>query len=193
VASTTAIATSSFSPGTGATGRGEGLILGFLTVLHEPTGYIGGYLVTNVWSRPLEFRLSTSVQPNRVQQILYGGTLQPYICADLIGKTLIEKTSLSPQLILTDREAALDLRLRVDVPVAWLATATDNPADNGCFVRAAAGERGPILCHASFPGDVPVVRELLHRCDGTLDVVEPFSRIREAIGEARKMGVTQRG
>ena len=57
------------------------LNLGFLTVLHEASGYRGGYLVTNVWGRPLEFRLSTAVQPTRVQQILYGGTLQPYICA----------------------------------------------------------------------------------------------------------------
>src|SRR5271154_1872858 len=88
--------------------------LGFLTVLHEPSGYLGGYLVTNVWGRPLEFRLSTAVQPNRVQQILYGGTLQPYICADLIGKTLVEKTTTTAQLLVTDREAALELRLRVD-------------------------------------------------------------------------------
>ena len=75
--------------------------LGFLTVLHEPGGYLGGYLVTNLWGRPLEFRLSTAVQPNRVQQVLYGGTLEPYVCADLIGKTLVEKTSVSAGLILT--------------------------------------------------------------------------------------------
>ena len=48
------------------------LHLGFLTVFAEPTGYLGGYLVTNSWGRPLEFRLSTAVQPNKVQQILYG-------------------------------------------------------------------------------------------------------------------------
>src|SRR5262245_11160690 len=34
------------------------LNLGFLTVLHEASGYLGGYLVTNQWGRPLEFRLS---------------------------------------------------------------------------------------------------------------------------------------
>src|SRR5215475_12294428 len=77
--------------------------LGFLTVLHEASGYLGGYLVTNVWGRPLEFRLSTAVQPNKVQQILYGSTLEPYIHADLIGKTLVEKTSILVQLVLTDR------------------------------------------------------------------------------------------
>src|SRR5262249_11542133 len=29
--------------------------LGFLTVLQEASGYLGGYLVTNLWGRPLEF------------------------------------------------------------------------------------------------------------------------------------------
>src|SRR5438874_9502528 len=67
--------------------------LGFLTIVQEQNGYLGGYLVTNLWGRPLEFRLSTAVQPNRVQQILYGPALQPYLCADLIGKTLVEKTA----------------------------------------------------------------------------------------------------
>ena len=41
--------------------------IGFLTILHEANGYLGGYLVTNQWGRPLEFRLSTAVQPNRVR------------------------------------------------------------------------------------------------------------------------------
>src|SRR5262249_2192259 len=109
------------------------LNLGFLTVLHEANGYLGGYLVTNMWGRPLEFRLSTAVQPNRVQQILYGGTLQPYICADLIGKTLIDKTGIPAQLVVTDTEPALDLRLKLDAPVVWLA-----PADNPLAMKMAA-------------------------------------------------------
>src|SRR5207302_4786717 len=95
--------------------------LGFLTVLHEASGYLGGYLVTNQWGRPLEFRLSTAVQPNRVQQILYGGTLLSYVCADLIGKTLVDKTGAAVQILVTDTPAALDLRLRVETPVYWVA------------------------------------------------------------------------
>ena len=57
------------------------LHIGFLTVFAEANGYLGGYLVTNSWGRPLEFRLSTAVQPNRVQQILYGTTLAEYLSA----------------------------------------------------------------------------------------------------------------
>jgi hypothetical protein len=173
------------------------LNLGFLTVLHEANGYLGGYLVTNVWGRPLEFRLSTAVQPNRVQQILYGGTLQAYVSADLIGKTLVDKAGVPVQLVLTDREPVLDLRLRLEVPVAWVAVPGDPAAAalaaQGAEVRPARDGSGPVLCHRRFAPDVAVVRPILDRLEGNLDLAEPFGRIREAMTEARKMGVTSRG
>jgi hypothetical protein len=172
------------------------LNVGFLTVLHEASGYLGGYLVTNIWGRPLEFRLSSAVQPNRVQQILYGGTLQAYVCAELIGKTLVEKASTAVQLLVTDQEHVLELRLKVEVPVLWLAAADDplglKLASLGTAVAPAAQGQGPILRHPSYPGDEATGRELLARLDVGLDLAEPFARIREAIGEARKLGVTSR-
>src|SRR5260370_892538 len=85
--------------------------LGFLTIVQENGGFLGGYLVTNLWGRPLEFRLSSAVRPNRMQQTLYGGTLQPFLCADLIGKSLVAKTATQAQCILTDCEAVLATRL----------------------------------------------------------------------------------
>jgi hypothetical protein len=167
------------------------LNVGFLTVLHEPSGYLGGYLVVNSWGRPLEFRLSTAVQPNRVQQILYGGTLEPYICADLIAKTLVEKTGLPVQLVVTDCSMALDLRLRIDAPVVWLAPLGEPPAGFGPPIRPASKSAGAVFMHQRHPQDGPVVRDLLERLDDTLDLGEPLARIRDAIGEARKMGVTK--
>ncbi len=170
--------------------------LGFLTVLHEANGYLGGYLVTNTWGRPLEFRLSSAVQPNRVQQILYAGTLQPYICADLIGKTLVDKAGVAVQLVVTDREAVLDLRLKLEAPVIWLAAAEDERTQalsrDGAALGPAANGRGTLYCHPRFRDDVAAARELLGRLDSTFDLAEPFSRIREAIGEARKLGVANR-
>jgi hypothetical protein len=158
-------------------------------VLREASGYLGGYLATNIWGRPLEFRLSSAVQPNRVQHILYAATLEPYICAELIGKTLVDKTAAVVQLIVTDCEAVLELRRKVNSPVLWLAPAEDARA-------SALAERGTmvqssLLCHPHYLGDVAAARDLLARLDDTFDLAEPFARIREAIGEARKMGVTQ--
>jgi hypothetical protein len=170
--------------------------LGFLTVRHEASGYVGGYLVTNTWGRPLEFRLSSAVQPNRVQQVLYSGTLPAYVCADLIGKALVDKAGTPVQLLVTDEEPVLELRRKVELPVLWLAAADDPRASAlasaGAAVAPAAGGRGPLLRHPSYPGDTAAANELLARLDGGLDLAEPFARIREALGEARKLGVTSR-
>jgi hypothetical protein len=151
------------------------LSLGFLTVLHEATGYVGGYLVTNQWGRPLEFRLSTPVQPNRVQQILYGDSLEPYICGELIGMTLVEKTSQAVQVVITDTKPGLELRTRIDLPVALLTN------------------KAPLRSHPRFAEDTAVIDQIMERVRGNLDLAEPFGRIREAIAEARKLGVTSRG
>ena len=168
--------------------------LGFLTVVQDNGGYLGGCLVTNGWGRPLEFRLTTTVQPNRIQQLLYAGTLKPYICADLIGKTLAEKVAVPVPLFLTDCEPLLDLRLHIDRPVAWLAAADDPLAH--ALEQAGAGvrrtETGLLLCHPKHPGDADAIRAVLAKVDLAADLAEPFVRIREALGEARKMGATSR-
>lgn len=165
--------------------------LGFLTVLHEAGGYLGGYLVTNLWGRPLEFRLSSAVQPNRVQQILYAGTLAGYVCGELIGKTLLDKSATPAQVVLTDTADAWTLRRVVDVPVVWVAPPGDALEHAGTVVRAATGFRGPLLAHPDYPDDGPRLKDLFERLTG-LDVAEPFARIRDAIAEARKMGVSHR-
>ena len=167
--------------------RPSPVTLGFLTVLQEPTGWVGGYLVTNAWGRPLEFRLTTAVQPNRVQQILYGPTLTEYLHADLIGKTLVEKTGTQPTLIVTDSLPALGLRGRVGIPVVAV-----GPAAGSADVIELAHPRGPLLFSAKYPEDRTVIEDRLERVDPAVDLGEPFARIREAIAEARKMGVTGR-
>jgi hypothetical protein len=157
--------------------------LGFLSVLQEAGGYVGGYLVTNRWGRPLEFRLTSAVQPNRVQQILYGDTLAAYVSGELIGKTLIDKTATGVALIITDNPMALDLRLRLDLPVAlWRATGSESVG-----VAVALN----LAAHGAFPDDGLLIRRIVDKL-GSLDLGEPFLRIREAMSEARKLGVANR-
>lgn len=169
--------------------------LGFLTVIADGASHVGGYLITNLWGRPLEFRLSSAVQPNKVQQILYGPTLGVYLSADLIGKSLVEKATTAAGLILTDARDVLEMRRCLDSPVVWIAPAGNDEAHrlaaDGLALRDAAGSQGPIVVHPEYPNDIPGCTELFQRL-GNLDLAEPFVRIREAIVEARKMGVTQR-
>jgi len=164
--------------------------IGFLTVIEDPTGWVGGYLVTNAWGRPLEFRLTSAVQPNRVQIVLYGPTLPEYLYADVIGKTLVDKTSIRPDLIVTDCLQMLGLRSRIDIPVLC------SPSSAG-IARAFAAEtaalpgREPLVLPSRFASDEPIVAARLDAVDPAVDLNEPFARMGEAVAEARKMGVSR--
>ncbi len=168
------------------------LTLGFLTLLNDPSGVLGGYLLTNSWGRPLEFRLSTAVQPNRVQQILYGPTLTEYLHAELIGKTLIEKTSAPPSLIVTDSVAALALRTKLNIPT--VAIRPDGLELSAADVLPLPHPRSSalLLYAARHADDRAGLEGVLDRIDPSVDLAEPFARIREAVNEARRMGVTNR-
>ena len=167
------------------TDRQAGLTLGFLTVLHDAAGFTGGYLVTNAWGRPLEFRLTTPVQPNRVQEILYGATLGDYIHADLIGKTLVDKTSVTPTLIVTDTIEVLTLRTLVNMPVIAVG------ASDGAITIEHARSSKPLSILAIHGSDGAAIDSFLNDLDAGVDLAEPFARIREAVSEARNSGLAR--
>jgi hypothetical protein len=166
--------------------------LGFLSVVHESSGYLGGYLLTNGWGRPLEFRLTSAVQPNRVQAALYGDTLIEYVHGELIGKTLIEKSSTPPALVVTDVPMALATRNFVSMPVIAVLPDTDQPPPFGTLIFRHARCRGSILLSEKHAADQSRIEQQLAHIDSSVDLLEPFLRIREAMAEARKMGVMSR-
>lgn len=164
------------------------LNLGFLTVFQDPTGHLGGYLVTNGWGRPLEFRLTTAVQPTKVQAALYGPGLSDYVQSELIGKTLIEKTSTPPMLVVTDRPGTTAVRPFLNVPVIAVSLEADGPPPFGMLTMSHPRCRGSIVYPARHADDGPTIERLLNAVDSSVDLLEPFHRIRDAMSEARKTG-----
>lgn len=162
------------------TDRPTGVTLGFLTILNDASGYTGGYLVANAWGRPLEFRLSTPVRPNRVQQILYGATLDEYLHVDLIGRTLVEKTGIAPDLIVTDVLACLPLQSIIHRPVVALGP---NPGH-----RQFEHPRSSLPLMVRDDSDRDAINAILNEIDSAVDLAEPFGRIRDAVMEARTTG-----
>jgi hypothetical protein len=84
--------------------------------------------------------------------------------------------------------AALPLRSRVEMPVVALRSAGAAEAVAFDHPRAAGG----LLLPARFATDRTAAAAVLDRMDTAVELAEPFARIREAIAEARKMGVTNR-
>ena len=87
----------------------------------------------------------------------------------------------------------LELRNSLDLPIVWVAAGDPSPAEAGVIVRPFADFRPALVSHARHPNDLPRIQSVLDQLDLNLDLIEPFSRIREAIAEARKLGVTNRG
>lgn len=166
--------------------------LGFLTIVHEPTGYLGGFLLTNGWGRPLEFRLTSAVQPNRVQAVLYGETLAEYVQSELIGKTLIDKASVAPAMVVTNVPVALATRNFVPMPVICVTSEADVPPPFGAMTFPNARCRGSLLISEKYAADRAAVEAVLAQIDASVDLLEPFHRIHDAMTEARKMGVMNR-
>lgn len=183
--------------------------LGFLTVVEDPEdGLFGGYLVLNLAGRPLEFHCTAPVKPNRAQQILYGSTLEPFLYGEQIGQALLAKTKLGPLAVYTDQEPVLAVREFTDAPVALVLPTEETAGETGDASgsprskvwRVDAPHRGcgPMLTFELGRNRLAVPetaaadqRTIFDRLSGvatSLDLAEPFQRIREAIEEARRGG-----
>jgi hypothetical protein len=128
-----------------ASGKPEPYRLGFLTAIELPDrGFVGGLLVTNHFGRPLEFQCTLPVRPNATQVMLYGPTLEPFLLGELIGATLLEKSGIKPQLVLTDREQILSVRDHCDSPVVFVpADKRSRRAASPAAAEAGSGEGAP--------------------------------------------------
>lgn len=152
--------------------------LGFYSVHNdEVAGWMGGLLVLNTSGRPLEFHCSLPLRPTRTQQILYGPSLAAYLVGDLIGKAVLARTKLRPSLILVQDEAALPLAEVVKLPMACL----DGSAVSSQYEAIKIDGANAIVS----TGHRQQVIEAMSQLPKTLDLSEPFDRIREAFCEAR--------
>ncbi len=101
-----------------ASSPSDELLVGFLSVdsLTE-RGFVGGHLVLNSRGRPVEFRCTAPVQPSRAQEVLYGPTLAPYLCGELIADALFKSTKSKPSIIFTNDTKNMSARNGLKVPL----------------------------------------------------------------------------
>ena len=170
-----------------AAGPVDGPAFGFLTV-HESAahGVFGGYLVVDALGRPLEFHCTAPVRVSRAQQILYGPTLAGYLHGRQIGGALLSEAGLAPAVVFTDEPSVLEVRPHTRLPVALVRRSDAEQADGG--FRGTAFTLGD--AEVIPPPDDPVGREAIRaglaELADTVDLCEPFDRIRAAIDEAQR-------
>ncbi len=167
--------------------------LGFLSVKrHAEHGYFGGYLVVNPLARPLEFHCTMPVRPTRAQALLYGATLDDFLCGEQIAAAMVGKAKLKPQWIFTDSPAVLALTGAVAAHVIHVEVSAEGVPMAAAL--AAPATRLPRRSIALDPYRFEVLAEsrlaaddLAERLQGLapyFDLTEPFQRITEALLEA---------
>jgi hypothetical protein len=132
--------------------------------------------------------------------------LDDFLYGEQIGQTLLKQAGVEPQLICTDREAALAVREHTDVPVVLVVTATELSADasddggspeknyriDGAHrsIRPAMLTfdvgRNQLAVPSPREDDRQTIIDRLLGIGDTFDLAEPFGRIRDAIEEAQQ-------
>jgi hypothetical protein len=160
--------------------------IGFLTVIeHAEHGLFGGYLILNASGRPLEFHCTAPFKPSRAQEILYGPTLRPFLFGEQIGQTLLAKAKVRPFLVCTDTQPMLAAREFSDVPLVLVQTAEGSELKTSNLGEPFALGRNQVV--TTRPGDQAMAAEKWNTAHAdALDLLEPFTRIREALEEAQK-------
>ena len=180
-------------------------LLSYLTfVWIADAGVVGGLLVVNERSRPIEFHCTAPIPQSRIHEILYGATYEESLFADQLGTTLFSKVSeanaASIGLVITDEPRAAGVRRHVTTPLALLLLPSEtDELDQSSASRLQAHENGLLQQESSFeksghsfsnapefPEDQEFIRARLGATVGDWDLAEPFQRIRSAIEEAQR-------
>lgn len=166
--------------------------LGFLSVRRHPEhGYFGGYLITNQIARPLEFHCTMPVKPSRAQMLLYGPTMDAFVCGEQIAKALVGKAKVKPDIVLTDCAAVLALATVSDVAAGLLHFEPESPSSHFLIPDGGAGEMRRVqvdpwqmsILESQAASEAEIVEALGH-LGSNFDLTEPFQRVTHALLEA---------
>jgi hypothetical protein len=142
----------------------------------------GGLLITDLETRPYEFRCTSAVKPTPLQRVLYGDTLDEYVNVELIALPLLAAAKEKPTVVLVRLPLLLTVRTHLAYPVV-LIRVEPSPA--------AAGTIRPVVltAHRNFPTEGASVQAMLAPVMQRRDLAEPFNRLSVALIEAHKQNI----
>ncbi len=162
--------------------------------------YRGAILVTDEWSKPIEFRCTAPIRPTQLQRTLYGKSLLPHVLTELIALPLISSVREKAQFYVIADDAYFDVRQKVSVPVIRVARLNgakskqeDQPKSRLQTLQSASGKfaQVEIEAHWKFEGDLDSCGDRLRDLFARWDLVEPFQRLAEGLQYVHDEGVLE--
>lgn len=149
----------------------------------------GGVLVTDLETRPLEFRVTSPVKPTAMQRILYGKTLVEFVYGELIGLPLVKAVKEPLSLVITRNENLLVMRPGLSIPVVFISQDM-----NGIKSGSGDSEIRPLVYkeHRRYEGESAWAQSLLADLLQRHNPFEPFERLKTAMKEVHKQKIGER-
>ncbi len=155
----------------------------------DEKGFIGAILVTDIYTKPVEFRVTFPVKPTPVQRTLYGASLVPHIGIELCGKPLYEMLQMPPDILFIEQDEFLPLAEHVRslvVRVRRVESLAGFIERDVQEVQLPSHDKHYEAIAAAFPSHyeattVQTATTLLHELARQIDLLEPFDRIGRAL------------
>jgi hypothetical protein len=154
--------------------------LAFIEVVVFSDGSIrGGILVTDIETRPFEFRITSPIKPTQVQQILYGASLKDYVYGELICAPLVKATKEKLSMVLTKDKYLIGIRPLVPAPVILIHS---NMSQTNDGIKPLS-----FYVHPNFQNELAFAQTILIPVMQKHDLLEPFERLRLALQEVHRV------
>jgi len=162
----------------------------FLTLKHEES-YIGGIMITDENSIPIEFKYTDPISPTKIHKIIFGKVLEKYINEDVIKNNLLKEIKNIPQIyFVTDLNLIGKSQSKIPI-VAVMKTTLPSLNKIGEFQRIKEKEfiiqpatmTNPlkILFHTAEPETQENIMKIIKSFIDKIDIYEPFSRVEKAL------------
>jgi hypothetical protein len=155
--------------------------------------YMGAVMVTDARGLPVEFRYTQPVRPTRLQRVLYGGALEEYLRADVIGACLLKDLKSRPTAALVREDLLMALDSAVEYPVVLVFPTNLEPleaevgaerqVDGQTVLLQLSPKSGPVRVTVSREDAslCSAVRDILTGIAASMEVCEPLERLEEAL------------
>jgi hypothetical protein len=170
----------------------EKINIGYFATFKNEEQYIGGVMITNDQSIPIEFKYTEPIKPTRIHKIIFGKVLEKYIGEEVIKKNLLKEIKNVPSIFFVMELELLGEDTVNHVPlVALQNTSLPGLSTAGEFQRVKEKEiivqpltsKNPLKL--TFFSPEPDVQEkvmnTLRSFIDKIDIYEPFSRIETAL------------
>ncbi|MEG4029045.1 MULTISPECIES: hypothetical protein [unclassified Microcoleus] len=166
------------------------LTIGFLGIyrFEEGAAIRGAILITDTETKPLEFRVTGPVRPQKFQEILYGELLNEHISVELIGLPLLSALQQKPNLIIVRDILFLEINTKQEIPTVLMLKEDEALLKRGASTKPLNPEdsgRPPVkICTLSqFEPKLEEISHLLQPIFLNRDLMEPFNRLEKACAD----------